>query len=192
MAIDVIAKADDRRFVVVSGLPGSGKTTVARALAPLLSLPVIDKDDILERLFELRGTGDAGWRRRLSREADAILQTEVSASAGAIVCSFWHVPGMPADSGTPSGWLEELSGAIVYVHCECPPAVAADRFLGRTRHTGHLDGTRTPAEVRSSIEALAALPPAAPSRRVIVDTMQPLDAEAVRRAVESEWIAPAP
>src|SRR6185369_1656876 len=83
-----------RRFVVVSGLPGSGKTTVARALAPLMNLPVIDKDEILERLFEARGIGDAAWRRQLSREADAVMHDEVSASGGAIVSSFWHVPGM--------------------------------------------------------------------------------------------------
>ena len=40
----------------MSGLPGSGKTTVAQALAPLLKLPLFDKDAILEQLFETKGT----------------------------------------------------------------------------------------------------------------------------------------
>ena len=62
-------------FVVISGLPGSGKTTLARRLAPALNLPLIDKDDILDRLFEAKGSGDAVWRRRLSRESDVILTT---------------------------------------------------------------------------------------------------------------------
>jgi len=44
----------DRRFVVVSGLPGSGKSVLAQRLSPLLGLPVIDKDDILDRLFEVK------------------------------------------------------------------------------------------------------------------------------------------
>jgi len=56
----------------VSGLPGSGKTTLAGRLAPALHLPLIDKDDILNDLFDLRGTGDIAWRRALSRDSDEI------------------------------------------------------------------------------------------------------------------------
>jgi gluconate kinase len=48
-------------FVVISGLPGSGKTTLGRGLASALQLPFIDKDDILNRLFELKGVGNAAW-----------------------------------------------------------------------------------------------------------------------------------
>jgi dephospho-CoA kinase len=50
-----------RLFVVVSGLPGSGKTTLGRRLAPALDLPLIDKDDILNRLFESKGIGTWTW-----------------------------------------------------------------------------------------------------------------------------------
>jgi len=100
-------------FVVMSGLPGSGKTTLARRLAPLLDLPVIDKDDILERLFVSKGIGDAAWRRTLSRESDSILQHDATRSEGAILVSFWHLPGMPVDSGTPTTWLQSLSDQLV-------------------------------------------------------------------------------
>jgi tRNA A37 threonylcarbamoyladenosine biosynthesis protein TsaE len=34
---------DSRRFVVLSGLPGSGKTWLARQLAPALNLRLFDK-----------------------------------------------------------------------------------------------------------------------------------------------------
>ena len=102
-----------RRFVLVSGLPASGKSTLARAVAPLLGLPVIDKDDILDRLFEAKGIGDLSWRRELSRESDARFQAAAEASDGAVLTSFWHVPGMPAASGTPTRWLVDLSPLVV-------------------------------------------------------------------------------
>ena len=70
-----------RRFVVISGLPGSGKTTLAWQLASLLDLPVSDKDSILEDLFDSKGVGDAAWRRILSRESDRILQAQASTGA---------------------------------------------------------------------------------------------------------------
>ena len=130
-----------RPFVVVSGLPGSGKTTLARRLAPALGLQLIDKDDILERLFESKGVGDATWRRALSRESDVVLQNEAAASPGAVLTSMWHVPGMAAGSGTPTRWLLALSKLVVNVHCACSPEIAATRFMQRKRHVGHLDDT---------------------------------------------------
>jgi shikimate kinase len=62
----------ERPFVIVSGLPGSGTTTLGRRLARALGPPLIDKDEILDRLFETKGVGDSVWRRALSREGDAI------------------------------------------------------------------------------------------------------------------------
>jgi hypothetical protein len=56
---------------------------MALELAPLLDLTVIDKDDILERLFEVKGVGDSPWRRTLSRESDLIFRQESEASQGA-------------------------------------------------------------------------------------------------------------
>jgi hypothetical protein len=148
-----------KRFVVVSGLPGSGKSTLARRLAAPLDLAVIDKDDILEKLFESKGSGEAfskpAWRRALSRESDAILQDQATASEGAVLVSFWRLPGMPLDSGTPTEWLLGLSGRVINLHCVCAPEVAAARFMQRRRHPGHLDAEVSEAEVLESVRATA-------------------------------------
>src|SRR5213075_865138 len=110
---------NQKSFVVISGLPGSGKTTLGRRLALALNLPLIDKDDILDRLFETKGVGDAAWRRSLSRESDLILRHDAEAADGAVLVSFWRQPGMPDDSGTPTDWLNARSAHVVNVHCVC-------------------------------------------------------------------------
>jgi predicted kinase len=68
-----VATVAARSFVVVSGLPGSGKSTLAAALAPALGLPWIDKDAILEALFDSLGVGDHVWHERLRRPSDEVL-----------------------------------------------------------------------------------------------------------------------
>jgi glucokinase len=159
-------------FVVISGLPGSGKTTLACRLAPVVNLPVIDKDDILHRLFESKGIGNAVWRRTLSRESDAILQHEAMSSNGAILVSLWRLPGMPLHSGTPTDWLQAPLHQVVNVHCVCEPELAASRFLRRRRHAGHLDGESSYAEVLESLRELTRLVPLDIGQRIVVDTSQ--------------------
>ena len=157
-------------LLVISGLPASGKTTLARRIAPALRLPLIDKDDILDRLFEARGVGDAAWRRALSRESDAILERKALASNGAVLASFWRLSGMPDDSGTPTGWLAAASHRVVNVHCMCDPETAARRFAQRQRHPGHLDNTRTLAEITEAFRSLAHLGPLNVGTTIEVDT----------------------
>jgi glucokinase len=178
---------NDRPFVVVSDLPGSGKTTVARRLAPALSLPLLDKDEVLERLFDSKGTGDGVWRRTLSRESDALLQSEATASRGAVLASFWHLPGMPADSGTPTAWLAELSDLVVNVRCACPAEVAAARFFGRKRHAGHLDTESTFAEVLASVQALARRGPLTIEPAIELDTSDEYNLDTLVRDIQAAF-----
>ena len=170
-------------FVVISGLPGSGKTTLGRRLAPTLDLPLIDKDDILDRLFESKGVGNAAWRRTLSRESDAIFQREATNSNGAILASFWHLRGMPSDSGTPTDWLDAPSHHVVNAHCVCELEVAANRFLERRRHLGHLDGEASFADVLASFRNLTQLPPLDIGQRIDIDTSQELNLTDIVRAI---------
>ena len=170
-------------FVVISGLPGSGKTTLGRRLAPMLNLPLIDKDDILNRLFESKGVGNAAWRRTLSRESDVILQQEAAGSDGAILVSFWRVPGLPSDSGTPTEWLNDPVQHVVTVHCACELEIAANRFLQRRRHPGHLDGESSAADVLASLRELTQLPALDIGQRIDVDTSQEPSLTDVIRAI---------
>jgi predicted kinase len=59
--------------LLVTGLPATGKTTVARALAYALAVPMLAKDGIKEPLLELLGAADMAASRRLSDASFAAL-----------------------------------------------------------------------------------------------------------------------
>jgi hypothetical protein len=90
---------------------------------------------------------------------------------------------MSADSGTPTDWIAALSDQIVNVHCVCEPEVAAERFLQRDRHPGHLDGQASYAEVLTGFRELARSGPIGSWQPVLVDTSVEPDLERVVRDV---------
>lgn len=158
------------RYIVVSGLPASGKSTLARAIADALRLPLLDKDEVLEGFFDRLGVGDSEWRNKLSRAADDELRRQACALPGAVIVSWWRHPHSASESGTPTEWLSSLAGELVEMHCVCSPSVAARRFVSRKRHPGHLDEQKSLAAVEASFEEQAALGPLKVGRVLEVNT----------------------
>ncbi len=155
--------------VVVSGLPASGKTTAARALASGLGLSLFDKDDILESFFDQYGVGDAQWRQKLSRASDIEFQRHLLRSDSSVVVSHWRASGGQSTSGTPTEWLQQHFSSVVQVHCKCAPQLAAQRFMSRTRHLGHLDNLRSYTTTLDWMQSLAGQPQLQMANRVEVE-----------------------
>jgi predicted kinase len=174
---------DNRPFIVVSGLPASGKTTLAVRLARILELPLFDKDDILEALFERAGTVDTAARQRLSRMSDDVLKKIAAASAGAVVVSHWRHGRAEGTSGTPVAWLKALSASLIEVHCICPPAIAERRFRARQRHPSHNDAARSP-EPTEQFQRLADLGPLEIGATISVRTDEPYDIAGIIREIK--------
>lgn len=167
-------------LVVVSGLPASGKTTVGTLLSRRLSMPIIDKDTILEALFESLGCPDRNERSRLSRASDEVLYALSAASPAAIVVNWW-------DHESAAARLRDIGSSLVEVFCDCPTEVAASRFAARRRHPGHHDRSRSPREVRESFHRLpsAARGPLGLPTVVRVDTAGTVDADRLITQVRS-------
>lgn len=180
-------------FVAVSGLPASGKSTVASALAEALQFPFFDKDAFLERLFETEGVGGSTHRRTLSVRADRYFQDAALAAGRAVLASWWLHPKSTLASGTPCNWLSPTDGVMVEVHCLCAASTAIARFLARERHPGHLDSTRSNAELLSVFHQQEHFGPLFPDRAIVVDTERavvvPVLVAEVRKALRQQGAA---
>lgn len=126
------------RFVVVSGPPASGKSSIAPAIAAELAVPLVAKDTIKHALMSVLPVPDVAASQLLGRAAvTAMLAVAADSPVGAVIESNLHRSLAVAE-------LRRLPGGIVEVFCRCDPDVAAERYRNRagTRHPGHFDVER--------------------------------------------------
>jgi predicted kinase len=125
-------------------MPGSGKTTLARAVGERLSLPVVEKDAIKETLFDTLGAGDVEASQRLGAVTYALLfeiaRSTLAAGASLVLeANFFRGNDEARFAALPPHRL-------LQVHCHAPLEVIVERYRSRigTRHPGHFDADRVP------------------------------------------------
>ncbi len=171
----------EKRYVIVSGPPASGKSTLAPVLATSLRLPLLAKDTIKDALMKRLPVPDVEASRDLGRApVEVMLALARDSPIGAVLESnFFRSKAAPR--------LAALPGTLVEVFCRCHREVAAARFAARagTRDAGHFDGERPPGELWNDE---IAHPVGGPWPVIDVDTNRPVDVQNVLARVREAMI----
>lgn len=163
-------------FIVISGAPGAGKTTLAAQLSQATGMPKFCKDSIKVALLDSLGFASVEEAQRLGAASIAVLLAVAAEAGGGIVESAW-LPDLAR------GEVGRLPGSIVEAHCACDPAVAERRYRARERHPGHFDQHRA---VDSDLWIGPRGQPIGGSWPVVaIDTAEPVDIEALVRLMEA-------
>jgi predicted kinase len=117
------------RVILVNGLPGSGKTTLATALAAELDVPLISKDALKEALAAAVPRVPAA---ALGRTASELLWTLAAAVPGEVVLESWWFRPRDRDF-VWQGLGRTGTRQVVEVWCDVPGEVARERYARRTR-----------------------------------------------------------
>lgn len=131
-------------LIVVTGLPGTGKTTLGRRMAEELRVPFLYKDGIKETLFDALGTGSIEWSQRLGAATyDLFYYFLESIMTGGV--SLLIESNFEAVRAEPHlrDLLKRYSYYDLQVLCKAEGPVLVERFEERAksaeRHQGHVD-----------------------------------------------------
>ena len=130
----------DRVLVVIFGLMGVGKTTVAKALAQARDWPVVHSDTVRKDLAGLDPTAPArfefgqgiyseGFSQRTYQEMRRRTVAHLDEGAAAVIldASFKSA----AERARVRDLASKIGARAVFIYCYCAPEVARERLLER-------------------------------------------------------------
>ncbi len=130
-------------MIIVTGMPGSGKTTLSKRLSDFLNVPVVNRDEMKEILFDDLGMSDRTWSKKLGHTSYNLLyfviEKLLSTKNTFIIESNFH-------SQSLAEWIqsykEKYNFTPILIHCYADLEVLYNRVLERDksddRHRGHV------------------------------------------------------
>jgi predicted kinase len=130
-----------RDVVMVNGLPGSGKSSLAPRLAAALDAACLGKDRIKEALADAVVT-------EVPRLDTVVMETLWSLAAeisGMVVVDSWWFRPRDLEQAR-AGLTRSEATATVEIWCDIPADLARSRYVARKRHAVHTDAEKLATE----------------------------------------------
>lgn len=126
--------------ILITGHPATGKTTLARHLAPELGLPLLCRDSLKEKLADTLGWSTEEWSLKLGAATWELLYDLVESLLRAQVSHIVESNFSPTYATLRWQQLRERYGLrIIQLRCEAEPKIVVERY-----HTRVQKGERHP------------------------------------------------
>ena len=170
--------------VLVNGVPASGKSAAARALADATGWPLLALDTVKEALFAHLGTGDRDYNRKLGRASyETIFALAADFPAGVtLIVDAWF--GFQPREVVERHLARARIARALEIWCHAPPDVIGARYTARLgqRSAGHLGAGYVPelVELAKTARPLGLYP------SFSVNTAQPLEVDRILQWIHAQ------
>ena len=168
-----------KRAVLVNGVPASGKSRVARALADATGWPILALDTIKAPFLAALPPGDRPFNRQLGCASyEAIFDTIAAAPPGAtLIVDAWF--GFQPVDVLEAGLARAGIAKSAELWCHAPPETIGARYRARvpTRPRGHPGAEYVPELIQLADKAA----PTGLAAHLAIDTTGPLDLARITR-----------